>query len=507
VTLAHFGIRTRKLAWRWDLDLRVAQCALSTTVSIPGLVPADRDPRAARWCHSRAQEAAVSRPQVIDDEEHERVYERVAAIDVAKDSGVVCTRMPHPSRPGSRQAAVQTVKARMNAIRALGGQLRRDGIEIVTLESTSDYWRIWFFVLEACGLSVQLVSAYQAKNLPGRPKTDKLDAMWLARLTEMGLLRAGFVPPKPIRDLRDYTRARAKLARERSRCWQRLEKLLEGALVKLSSVASKLNTLSAQDMIRAMIAGERDPLVLAGLARRTMKSKHDDLVEALDGMFDNHHGELARLLLDQIASLETAIAYLSGRIADLAAAMPEGWGVDADGTTGPGAGTSPDSPVLNAVARLAEIPGISPDMARAVIAETGLDMTRFPTAGHLVSWAGLCPSARQSGTRTRAGKKHKGDAWLRGSLGQAANAAARTPTFLGERYHRIARRRGKAKAQVAVARSILVIIWHLLANAEARYTDLGYGYHQARTDTNRKLRNHIRQIQALGFNVTITQAA
>jgi transposase len=450
---------------------------------------------------------AVSRPQVIDDEEHQRVHERVAAIDVAKDSGVVCTRTPHPSRPGSRQAAVQTVKARTRAIRALGRQLRRDGIEMVTLESTSDYWRIWFFVLEGCGLTVQLVSASQAKNLPGRPKTDKLDAMWLARLTEMGLLRAGFVPPKPIRDLRDYTRARAKLARERSRCWQRLEKLLEGAQIKLSSVASKLNTLSAQDMIKAMIAGERDPHALAALARRAMKAKHDDLVEALDGTFDDHHGELARLLLDQIASLDNTITYLSSRIAGLTAAMPAAWGVDADGTTGPGSGTSPDAPVLNAVSRLAEIPGISPDLARAVIAETGLDMTRFPTAAHLVSWAGLCPTARQSGTRTRAGKNHKGDTWLRGPLGQAANAAARTPTFLGERYHRIARRRGKAKAQVAVARSILVIIWHLLASREARYTDLGYGYHQARTDTNRKLRNHIRQIQALGFDVTITQAA
>src|SRR5690348_18245470 len=139
--------------------------------------------------------------------------------------------MPHPSRPASRQAAVQTVKARIKTIRALGGQLTRDGIEVVTLESTSDYWRIWFFVLEACGLAVQLVNASQARNLPGRPKTDKLDAMWLARLTEMGLLRASFVPPKAIRDLRDYTRARTRLVHERTRCWQRLEKLLEGALV------------------------------------------------------------------------------------------------------------------------------------------------------------------------------------------------------------------------------------------------------------------------------------
>ena len=162
--------------------------------------------------------------------------------------------------------------------------------------------------------------------------------------------------------------------------------------------------------------------------------------------------------------------------------------------------------MLNAVARLAEIPGISEDLARSVIAEVGLDMSRFPTAGHLVSWAGLCPSARQSGPRTRAGKKGQGDTWLRGSLGQAATGAARTATFLGERYARIARRRGKAKAQVAVARSILVIIWHLLKNPETRFTDLGYGYYQARTDTDRRLRNHIRQIQALGFTVTITSA-
>ena len=401
-----------------------------------------------------------------------------------------------------------TVKARKNAIRALGRQLNRDGIEVVTLESTSDYWRIWFFVLEACGLAVQLVNAAQAKNLPGRPKTDKLDAQWLARLTEMGLLRASFVPPKAIRDLRDYTRARTRLIHERTRCWQRLEKLLEAALIKVSSVASKLTTISAQDMVQAMIAGQRDPKVLAGLARGRMKAKHDDLVEALDGMFDDHHGELAQLLLDQIAFLDTPIAQLTARAAELTASMPAAWGVDADGTTGPGAGTAPDAPVLNAVTRLAEIPGISEDLARTIIAETGLDMSRFPTAARLVSWAGLCPSARQSGPRTRAGKKGQGNGYLRGSLGQAAIGAARTDTFLGERYHRIARRRGKAKAQVAVARSILVIIWHLLNNPAARFNDLGPGYYQARTDKDKKIKNHIRQLEALlGHTITITQAA
>jgi transposase len=449
----------------------------------------------------------VSRPRVIDDEDRERVHERVAAVDVAKDSGMVCTRIPHPSRPGARRSTVWTVRARKNTIGALGRQLIKDGIEIVTLESTSDYWRIWFFVLEACGLTVQLVNAAQAKNLPGRPKTDRLDAQWLARLTEMGLLRPSFVPPKAVRDLRDYARARTRLIQERTRCWQRLEKLLEGALVKLSAVASKLTTMSAQDMIRAMAAGQRDPQVLAGLARGRMKARHDDLAEALDGMFDDHHGELAGLLLAQIAFLDGQITQLTSRAAALAAAPPAAWGVNADGTTGPDAGASPDARILNAVARLTQIPGISEDLARSIIAETGLDMTRFPTAAHLVAWAGLCPSARQSGTRTRVGKKGQGNGYLRGYLGQAAIGAAGTATFLGERYSRIARRRGKAKAQVAVARSILVIIWHLLAAPATRYTDLGHGYYQARTSTDRKLRNHIRQIQALGFDVTITKAA
>jgi hypothetical protein len=188
--------------------------------------------------------------------------------------------------------------------------------------------------------------------------------------------------------------------------------------------------------------------------------------------------------------------------------MPQAWGVDSDGTTGPEAGTGPDAPVLPAVARLAEIPGISEDLARSIIAEIGLDMSRFPTAAHLVSWAGLCPSARQSGARTRNGKKGQGNGYLRGSLGQAALGASRTATFLGERYHRIARRRGKAKAQVAVARSILIIIWHLLADPAARFNDLGPGYYQARTGKDKKIKNHIRQIEALlGHAITITSAA
>jgi transposase len=448
----------------------------------------------------------VSKPQVIEDEEHERAWERVAAVDVAKASGVVCVRAPHPSRAGARRSTVWTVTATMGAVRALAAQLAGEGIQLVTLESTSDYWRIWFYVLEEAGLAVQLVNASQARQLSGRPKTDRLDAVWLARLTEKGLLRPSFVPPAEIRALRDYTRARTHLTQDRTRCWQRLEKLLEDALVKVSSVASKLTTLSVRDMIEAMIGGERDPQVLAALARGRMKAKHAALAGALDGMFDDHHGELARMLLDQADFLDARISRLTTAIGRQLAAIRAAWGIDAGGAAGPAAGTGPDAPVLPAVARLDEVPGISADLAASVIAETGLDMSRFPTAAHLVSWAGLCPRAIQSGPRTRHGKG-QGNTYLRGYLGQAATGAAGTATFLGERYHRIARRRGRAKAQVAIARSLLVIIWHLLADPEARYADLGPGYHEARTDKHKKTRNHIRQLEALGYTVTLTQAA
>ena len=238
-----------------------------------------------------------------------------------------------------------------------------------------------------------------------------------------------------------------------------------------------------------------------------MKAKHDDLVEALDGMFDDHHGELAELLLDQIAVLDAKIdpAHYPDRRAGHG--DPAAWGIDPDGTTGPARRHWPGRRSPARPGPAGPDPRLSEDLARSIIAETGLDMTRFPTAAHLVSWAGLRPSARQSGPRTRAGKKGQGNGYLRGPLGLAAIGAARTATFLGERYHRIARRRGKAKAQVAVARSILVIIPHLLNDPAARYTDLRPGYHQARTDKDRKIKNHIRQLQALGYDVTISQAA
>src|ERR1044071_7447148 len=308
-------------------------------------------------------------PQEIEDEEHEQVLERVAAVDVAKAPGVVCTRVPHPSRPGRRRALGWEVPATTNAVLELGEHLAAERIEKVTLEATSDYWRIWFYLLEAAGLDVQLVRAQDVKQAPGRPKTDKLDAVWLAKLTERGMLRPSFVPPAEIRRLRDYTRLRTDLARERTRHYSRLEKLLEDALIKVSAVASKLDTLSVRDMIEALIAGERDPHVLAGLARGRMRVKHAALAEALTGRFDDHHGELARMLLDQIDSLTAQIGRLTTRIEELIAAIPGAQGIDADGTTGPGAGLGESAPVLPAIDRLDEVTSIGRDGAPAIIAE------------------------------------------------------------------------------------------------------------------------------------------
>jgi transposase len=417
---------------------------------------------------------------------------------VAKASGMVCTRLPRESGKG-RLSRVWTVPAMTQAVVELAVVLVGLGIEKVTVESTSDYWRIWFYVLEAAGLDVQLVNARDVKNVPGRPKTDKLDAVWLAKLTEKGMLRPSFVPPAAIRALRDYTRLRIDLTRERTRYWQRLEKLMEDALIKVSSVSSSMDTLSVRDMLEALIAGECDPQVLAGLARGRMKSKRAELVEALTGRFDDHHGELARMLLDSIDALTHQIDQLTTRIDELIAAMPAAAAGDPD--------RHDDDPGLPVLERLAEIPGLGIRGAQIIVAEIGLDMGRFPTSGRLASWAKLTPRTVQSGAVLRSGKTGKGNSYLKGLLGEAAAAAAKTQTFLGDRYRRLVKRRGKLKALVAVARSILIIVWHLLADPTTRFHDLGVDYHTNRIDKDKKIRNHLRQLQALGYTVTLNPIA
>jgi transposase len=445
--------------------------------------------------------------QLVEDEDYQLRHERVAGIDIAKAKADVCTRLP-PARDGGRRASrVEEVPATARAILALAGRLLADGVQLVVMESTSDYWRIWYYLLEAAGLSVQLANPAHARQLAGRPKTDRLDAQWIARLAEMGLLRPSFVPPPEIRALRDLTRTRLQLVRDRTREWQRLEKLLEGALVKLSSAVSSLaRTKTARDILEAVAGGERDPVALAGLAAAQVKGGRAAIEQALDGMMPGgHHPMLIRIHLDHVTFLDRSVAAVEDEIEGALDAIPGAWGITADGVPCPDPG--PDAAALTAAERLAEIPGVSRKLAMAIIAETGLDMTRFPTSGHLASWAGLAPAARQSGPRNRKPKKGQGDAYLRGYCTQAANGAARTDTFLGERLRRLSRRLGGNRAKCAVARSILVITWHLLADPSARFRDLGPDWHARKGDRDRKIRAHLRQLQALGLDVTITPTA
>jgi transposase len=445
----------------------------------------------------------------IDADEHEERLERVAAIDVAKSSGKVCVRLPHRSVPGRRVTKVWDVPATTNVIAGLADELFEMGIERVVLESTSDYWRAFFYLLEARGLLVWLVNAREVKNVPGRPKTDKIDAIWLAKLNERGMLRPSFVPPAEIRQLRDYTRLRTDLVRERTRHKQRVEKLLEDALVKISIVATDIFGVSGRAMLAALIAGERDPEVLAELAKRRMRRKIPQLREALTCRFDEHHAELLGLLLRQVDQLSADIDALTKRIEELIAQIPAAKAPENPAPEHPDeeAGDAPADAPLGVIERLDEITGIGRLAAQAIVAEIGLDMGQFPTPGHVVSWAKVTPRTVQSGSRSRGAKTGKGNPYLKGILGEAAAAAAGTDTFLGARYRRLVKRTGKLKALVAIERSILVIVWHLLSDPNARFVDLGADFYERRIDTDRKTRSLVRQLMALGHQVTLSPAA
>jgi transposase len=306
------------------------------------------------------------------------IVARVAAVDVGKDAGVVCVRTPDESRPGQRATRVWTVPSRTTAMTALADQLIELGIDRIVLEATSDYWRPFFYLLEARGLTVWLVNAREVKNVPGRPKTDKLDAVWLAKLSERGMLHASFVPPVQIRQLRDYTRLRSDLIADRTRQAQRVEKLLEDALIKLSSVATNIMGVSSRAMLAALIDGERDPRVLAEMAKGRLRTKRAALIDALTGRFDEHHAELIDLLLSQIDSLNAQIEPLDTRIEQLLADMPAAQPLPATPSED---GATPRE-LLSAVDRIDEITGVGRHAAQVITAEVGLSMAVcFPPAG------------------------------------------------------------------------------------------------------------------------------
>jgi transposase len=418
----------------------------------------------------------------VDDEQ---IIERVAALDLGKAELVCCVRLPGKSgSPGSRRVQeVSTHTTMTRSLTELANRLVDLRIERVVMEATSDYWKPVFYLLEAHGLEPWLVNARDVRHLPGRPKTDVLDAVWLCKVAERQMLRPSFVPPAEIRQLRDLTRYRMSLVATRGAEKNRVEKLLEDACIKLSVVASDIFGASGRAMMAALIAGERDPARLAEMARTRMRAKIPELREAFTGFFTEHHAMLLKQMLGRVDGIDADIDLLDQRIeAHLV-------------------------PFVDAVDRLDEIPGIGSIAAAVIIAEIGVDMGRFPTAGHLCSWAKFAPGINSSAGKTKGrGSTGHGNRYLARILGEAAVTAGRGDTFLGERYRRITRRRGKKRAQVAVGRSMLVIIWHL-ADPEARYVDLGPEHYTRSVNTETKKRNHIRQLQALGYTVTIEPAA
>jgi transposase len=414
----------------------------------------------------------------------EEIVARVAALDIGKAELVCCIRVPGQGRRSKRLQEVATYQTMTRSLLVLADRLAELGVTRVVMEATSDYWKAPFYLLEAQGFEVWLVNAKDVKHLPGRPKTDKLDAVWLAKLAERGMLRPSFVPPLPIRRLRDLTRYRADLVAVRTAEKQRVEKLLEDAQIKLSVVASDIFGVSGRAMLAALIQGERDPKRLAELARTRLRAKLGQLQEAFTGQFTDHHAFLLATMLSRIDQASADIAELEAKIDEMVA------------------------PFQAAVDRLDEITGVGRTAAQTIVAEIGVDMGRFPTPSHLASWARFAPGVKQSAGKVK-GKSTTGhgNPYLARVLGEAAVAAGRTNTFLGERYRRIARRRGTKKAIVAVGRSILVIVWHLLADPTVRYHDLGAGFYDTHINAERAKRNHIRQLEALGYTVTLQPAA
>lgn len=412
------------------------------------------------------------------------IVARCAGLDVHKNTVVACVRTPGPG--GGRVSTVRRFRTFTASLRELRDWLVAQGVTQVVMEATGVYWKpVWHVLEPVPGLELLLANAHAVKNLPGR-KTDVADSQWLAQLCECGLIRASFVPPPVIAQLRDLTRYRKKLIEERSRETQRIQKLLEDAGIKLDSVVSDILGVSARQMLEALIAGVRDVEALAGLARTRLRSKIPQLRLALEGRFDAHHALMLRMHLEHIDQLSASIVRLDEETDRVI------------------------RPFSEQLKHLITIPGVGRRTAEVIIAEAGVDMGRFATAGHLASWAGMCPGNHESGGKRRSGRARKGNRALRAALCEAAWSAARTSSgYLPAQYRHLMRtfgKKGQTRAVFAVGHSILVIAWHLLAN-DCDYTDLGQDHFTRRDDPEARKRYLIRQLEALGHTVTIDPAA
>ncbi len=409
----------------------------------------------------------------------EVLFERVAGLDIGKASLTVCVRTPGAG--GRRRSETRTFSTMTRSLDVMRDWLLASGVTIAAMESTSTYWKAPFYCLEEV-MDTWLLNAAHMKAVPGR-KTDVKDAEWIAQLLEHGLLRPSFVPPPDIRRLRMLTRYRVQLMGDRTRETIRLELMLEDASIKLSSVASSLTTVSARAMLTALIAGERDPKVLADLAKGKMRIKVPQLVEALTGHFDAGHAQLARTMLHRLELVETALAELDAVI------------------------TTACRPWAHQLQLLQTIPGVGEKVAQVILAETGADMSRFPSAAHLAAWAGVAPGINESaGKRTPTGARH-GNKWLTAMLVEAAGSVGRMKgaNYLSAQHARLTARRGMGRAQVAVAHSILVAAYYMLSRDEP-YQDLGADWLSRRNDQ-AYARRLVAQLERLGHTVVLDPVA
>lgn len=406
----------------------------------------------------------------------EVVYEHCCGLDIHKKLVVACAITPGGS--GQPQKEIRSFGTMTADLLALSDWLGAKEVTQVAMESTGVYWKPLYNLLEA-SFTLLLVNARHVKAVPGR-KTDVKDCEWLADLLRHGLLRGSFVPERPQRELRELTRYRTSLVQERSAAANRLQKTLEGANIKLASVATNILGKSAREMLAALVEGNTDVAAMAALAQGRLREKIPQLEQALRGQFGAHQRFLVAQQLAHIDFLEEALAQVSEEVARRLA------------------------PFEAVVARLDAIPGVGRQNAEALLAELGTDMSHFPSAQHLASWAGMCPGNHESAGKRRSGKTRKGNRWLRTLLVNAAHGAARKGNaYLAAQYHRLAARRGKQKAAVAVGHSILVIVYHLLKHPDSLYQDLGGRYFEQR-DQEAFRHRLVHRLEGLGYQVSLT---